>query len=244
MLGEIMLHPTLILAAVLLAPQCLCVSAFSQDCNSSINVDPDKTVVLEAWDGSGETTVMSCGDAENLRGQIFRQQLAYLSDPQSISANRVNSDITDAVNQLKRLRQDLANAQSDEQAKAISATIKSMQWLAAKSKLLICGLETPETGGLALIACAKELISFLKQSKSTFQEFSSISEAQDRATRVQQLIDQMQAEIAQIGSTNIDGTVVAQRYSTVFQSLCTQVKNSCLPSSPANHPKAKVQHQK
>jgi hypothetical protein len=228
------LRSTLTLAALLLAQQLLSGSAFSQECNSSLNVDPAKTVVLEAWDGSGESTVMSCGDAENFRGQIFRQQLAYLSDPQSISADRVNSDITDAVKQLKQLKQDLVNAQNNEQASAVSATIKSMLWLATKAKLLICGIEAPETGGLALVACAKTLISFLKQSKDTFKEFSSVAEARDRATRVQQLIDQMQTEIAQIASTNIDGTVTAQGYSTVFQSLCTQIKNSCLASSPAN----------
>src|SRR5579862_1513108 len=200
----------------------LTVTAFPQSCNASINIDPQKTIVVEAWDGSGESTVMSCKDAESLRAQIFVQQLAYLSDAQSISATRVNTDITDAINRLKRLRQALANARNDEEARGISATIKSMQWVAAKAKLLICALETIESDGLGFAACGKPLISFLKQSNSTFKEFSSVSEAQDQARGLQELINQMQNEIKKIGSTNIDGSVTAQRYSLIFQNLCSQ----------------------
>lgn len=205
-------------------------TVLAQDCNSSLNVDPSKSVTLKAWDGSDAEVFMGCPDAESFRAQIFVTQLAFLSTAQSATAAAVNDNIFTAVDQLNQLRMNLSNAQTDVDVQVISATIKSMQWVASKAKLLICALEGIESGGLALVACAKPVLAFIKDTSSTFNAFSSVSDAQAKAAQVQQLIAALQGEIDQLGSTTIDGSVTAQRYSTVFNSMCEQVKSSCLVS--------------
>ena len=143
----------------------------AQDCNSSLNLDPSKSVTLKAWDGSDAEVFMGCADAEGFRAQIFVTQLAFLSTAQSDTATAVNDNISTAVDQLNHLRVDLSNAQTDVDVQAISATIKSMQWVASKAKLLICGLEGVESGGLGLVACAKPLLTFIKDTPARSTRF-------------------------------------------------------------------------
>lgn len=202
--------------------------ALAQNCRQSINVDPSKVIAIEAWDGSGTTLVMNCVDAERLRGQIFLDQLAYLSQAQNITADRVNGDIRTALSQLLQLRRDLASVQSADQARTISVTLQSMKWLTSKTKLLICAGAALETsGGLGLIACWKPLRSFIKESEKTFEAFSAVSEAQNRAALLQKLITQMQTDYDRLRLSTINGSATAQQYSAIFDSLCRQVMVEC-----------------
>src|SRR5690242_8468513 len=100
-----------------------------------------------------------------MRGRIFINELAYLSEPQNITASRINQDISAAPDQIEAARRDLVAVQNEQQAQVASVTIQALKWLAAKTKLLICAGAAIDTGGLALVACAKPLMSFLKQSE-------------------------------------------------------------------------------
>jgi len=200
----------------------------AQDCNQSFNVDPAKSIILMDWNGGDTSVVMSCVDAETMRAQIFINQLAYLSDAQQITAQKVQDDISSAIDQLDQLQKDLANAQSGEQTAALSATLTSLHWIGSKAELLICAGEAADTGGLALLACGKDLLDFFMDTKDTFEAFQSIDEAKDRSTLLKQLVAKMRTEVQQLNLSTIPGTATPQRFNTVFQSVCTQVRKSCL----------------
>ena len=46
----------LVVAALVIS--LLASSGFAQSCNASVNLDPAKTIVIKAWDGTGESTAM------------------------------------------------------------------------------------------------------------------------------------------------------------------------------------------
>jgi hypothetical protein len=202
--------------------------AWGQSCQSSLNVVPDRTVVLQPWDGSQESLVLTCSEAEELRGKIFREDLAFLNSQQSATAARVTSEINAGLTQLSQARQELANVRTDQQAQGLSATVKSLRWLAAKTKLLICAGVTADTAGAGLVVCAKPFFDFVKQSAGLFKELEQASEAQQRAVALQQMIQGMQAELATMQAASIAGSATSQRYAQAFDQLCTQVKNTCL----------------
>ena len=201
----------------------------AQSCQSTMKVDTSGVVTLQPWDGSQSPLVMSCSEAEEMRGAIFRTQLAFLSQSQQITAAKVNAEIASALEQLNKTRQALAAVKTAQQAQSLSATMKSLRWLAAKTKLLICSGLTFDSGGLALAtACGKVFVDFLKDSVSTFQTFASAAEAQERAAELQQIITQMNGDVAKLQLTTIPGTATPQRFAVAFESMCAQIKNSCL----------------
>lgn len=67
-----------------------------------------------------------------IQGQICREQLAYLSENQNITAATVNSNIENALTQLRQLRQDLAAVRNEHRAQAVLTALQSMQWLEGK----------------------------------------------------------------------------------------------------------------
>lgn len=201
----------------------------AQSCRQSILVDPARFITVSAWDGSETTFLQSCGEAETLRGQLFLKQLAYLSGAQTASANKVNADIKTALAQMGAARKELAAVRNQQQAQVASTTIQSMKWLVSKTKLLLCAGAAADSGGMALVACAGPLLSFLKKSQGTFQSFSMVAEARDREKQLVKIIDEMSAEFDRMSLTAINGSGTAQRFQTAFQSMCDQIRKSCQP---------------
>lgn len=216
------------LVVVLLFGLSCAVKAAAQDCRSSLNVDVNKVVVLSAWDGSQNTTTMSCGDAELAREKLFVNQLSFLSDTQQNSAAQISQVISDAVGQLDQLRGQLQAANSNEVVATLSLTVQGVKWQVAKAKLLLCGLEAAGSDGLGLAVCAPQLWSFLKSSDSTFKALNSVDDAHQEAAQLQTLITSLQTEIGQLGSATIDGSATAQKYATTFNLYCSQIKQSCM----------------
>jgi hypothetical protein len=204
-------------------------SAWAQSCNASLNVDTAKLVVLDASDNSGDSVALSCGEAETLRGQIFRQHLAFLSVSQTATAAKVNAEISTSIAHLSSVRQQLAAVTTANETQGLVTLVQSMRWVAAKTKLLLCGgAAAMAGGGLALVACARPFIQFLNQSKTTFAAFATVAEAQQRAKDLQVVIAGLQTDLKKLQLNLIDGSATAQQYAAVFQSMCDQIRKQCL----------------
>lgn len=217
-----------VVACVVLALWCGGVQA--QNCMQSLNVKPDRPVVLLPWDNpSGDTLVLTCGEAERMRGQIFRSGLAFLSNEQLLTMAKVKNELNTAFAQLQQLQTDLAAAHTDQQAQAINAVIEVRKWTASKASLLICAVTVPE-GPVGILGCGAAAFSFVKQSVDAFQALQNAQEAQQRATRMAQLLAALKKEYAakeQQWSKLVPAGSAAQ-YRQVFESLCNQVKSNCL----------------
>ena len=222
--------------------KCFCALVFvqgmlaAQECRQSFNVDPNRLIVLQSWDDSGESLPLTCAEAEEFRAKIFIEQLSFLSNRQTTTANKVNAEIADSMRQIRALRQELANVASDEDAQGVSATLQITKWLVAKTKLIICAALAADSGGtLGLVVCGKPMFQFIKQSSTTFKALSTVQEAQDRAKNLQALIQQLDVEINNLNLATIDGTATSQKYSFIFNSVCDQVRNQCLASNGRTH---------
>ncbi len=204
--------------------------AQAQNCMQSLNVKPDRPVVLQPWDSpSGDTLLLTCGEAERMRGQIIRTDLAFLSNEQLLTMAKVKGELRTAFAQLQQLQTDLAAAHTDQQARALNAVIEVRKWTASKASLLICAVTVPE-GPVGVLGCGVTVFTFVKQSVDAFQALQNAQEAQQRATRMAQLLAALKKEYAakeQQWSKLVPAGSAAQ-YQQVFQNMCEQVKRNCL----------------
>jgi hypothetical protein len=195
-----------------------------QDCLSSLNVDPAKSVTFLSIDNGTDklATNMSCSAAESLREQMFR-------------SGQFDARLFDDTNQLRAKLSSTRDALANANTKLQTAQDRASRELALKAVKtpLASGALAYSTVGCVLKRSTKACVAAVASLVALWESLSNLPPSDDLtkiATQAKNEIPGLQSTLEAFES-QLDQNTVQQsknKYNAMFVEMCSSVKQQCL----------------
>jgi hypothetical protein len=209
----------------------ICSSAFA-DCMQNFNVKPDKQASYAGWlPGSDQLAVKSvnCRALELSRQQLFVEHGTSIDPKVLASVQAYATETSDAMAKLVKARADLQEQLSkDAGVNALRVTYRVLKYEFGKASALIGCLAPDLTVSKAM--CAIGLAILAEDTGSVLDGSIAKTEISERSKKLDADIKNLQAQYEALMKMrdNFRMDVAKQRYTEMFEAMCSAVQKQCL----------------